>query len=114
MMPGMNPRQMRQAMQRMGIKQEEVPAIAVEITCPDKKIIIEDPQVMKVNMMGQESLQITGTLREESLNTTPTISEDDISTVMDQTGCTKEEAMQAIQDKNGDLAEAILKLTGNE
>jgi nascent polypeptide-associated complex subunit alpha len=108
MFPGMNPRQMQQAMRKLGVKQEEIDATEVIIKTPDKDLIIRNPQVSKVNMMGQESLQITGDIEEVEIKLE--INEDDVKTVMDQTGVTEEEARKAIEDTNGDLAEAILKL----
>ena len=110
----LNPRDMAKAMQRMGIQQVEVPATEVIIRGPEKDIIIQNPQVMKVNMMGQETFQITGTPIEQSKSTEPDISEEDIQTVIDQTGVTHDDALLAIRDANGDLAEAILKLSGNQ
>ena len=65
MIPGMNPRQLQQAMKKLGMKQEEIDATEVIIKTPDKDIIIPNPQVMKVNMMGQDSLQITGEMIEQ-------------------------------------------------
>ena len=92
-------------MKKLGVKQEEINASEVIIKCPDKTLIIRDPSVLKVNMMGQESLQISGTIEEE----TP-ISEEDIATVAEQAHASKEQAKQALEESNGDLAEAILKL----
>jgi len=106
MIPGMNPKMMKQAMKKMGVKQEEIEAQEVIIKCSDKQIRVLNPQVVKVNMMGQESLQITGDLQEEELET---FSKEDIKTVIEQTDCTEEEAIKALNEK-GDLAEAILYL----
>ena len=105
MIPGMNPRDMQKAMKKLGMKQEEIDAVEVIIKTSDKNLIIRDPQVTKVNMMGQESLQIIGTIEEENL-----VSEDDINTVAEQTGKSKEEARRALEQSDGDLAEAIIKL----
>lgn len=112
MIPGMNSRQMQQMMRQMGIQQVDVDATRVIIECPDKRIIIDAPQVAKVNMMGQQTWQVTGPAREESLDTTPDITEDDVETVATQTGVSSEEARAAIEEAGGDLAEAILKLKG--
>jgi len=106
----MNPRQMRQAMKRLGIQQEEIDAKEVIIRLQDKEIIISNPSVSKVNMMGQETYQIVGEEHERSLSTRPEISDEDIDTVAEQTGASKEEAKEAIEEANGDLAEAIMKL----
>ena len=110
MIPGMNPRMMKQAMKRMGIKQQDIDAKQVIIRTSTKNIIINNPAVAKVNMMGQESFQISGEVSEESLSSEPDISEEDIRTVAEQTGKTEEEAEKAIKEAKGDLAAAILSL----
>ena len=109
MFPGMNPRELQKAMKRMGVKQEEIDAELVIIKTSDKDLVVKNPHVTKVNMMGQESLQIVGDITEVEKNQSE-INDDDITTVMDQTNCTKEEALNALQYSNGNLAEAILKL----
>jgi len=110
MIPGMNPRQMKQVMKQMGIQQVDVAASRVTIETPDKMIVIDNPQVAKVNMMGQETWQVIGSAREEALDTTPEISDEDVETVVAQTGASVEDARKAIEDASGDLADAILKL----
>ena len=110
MIPGMNPRQMKMAMKRMGIQQQEIDAKEVIIRLDDKEIVISNPNVSKVNMMGQETYQITGEEEERSLDATPDINEDDVQTVVDQTGVSEEQAKTAIEECDGDLAEAIMKL----
>lgn len=111
MIPKMNSREMAKAMQRMGIQQQDVEALEVIIRCPDKDIVIPNPQVAKVNMMGQESWQISGAAEERQRSTEPDIKEDDIKTVMDQANVSHDEALAAIKAAKGDLAEAILKLS---
>lgn len=106
----MNPKQMKMAMKKMGISQDDLDAEQVIIKLADRTIYIDDPQVAKVNMMGQETYQIVGEAREEARDTTPTIDEEDIQTVIDQTGVAKDIAIRAITDANGDLAQAILDL----
>jgi len=110
MIPGINQRQMRHAMRRMGIQQQDIPANEVIIRTGEKEIVIENPQVAKVNMMGQETYQVIGKARERPLSSEPEISNDDIKTVMEQAGCQREDAEKAIAEANGNLAEAILKL----
>lgn len=106
----MNQRQMRQAMQRMGIKQIEVEAQAVIIKTADKDIIIENPSVAKVNMMGQETWQITGKAIEQPTSSQPTISEEDIKTVATQANVDQEKAEKALVEADGDIAAAIMQL----
>lgn len=111
MLPNMNNKQMQQAMKKMGMKQEEIEATRVIIERADGKIIFDSPSVQNVSMMGQESFQISGEYKFEPLNTTPDISKEDITTVIQLTSCTEEQARAAILNHNGDLAEAILELS---
>ena len=60
MFPGMNPRKMQQMMKKMGIQQQEIDAQEVIIKTKDKQLIFSQPQVSKVNMMGQDTFQIIG------------------------------------------------------
>ena len=110
MLPGMNPREMQKAMKRLGIKHEEIDAEEVIIRTAEKDLIIKNPLVSKVNMMGQESLQIIGDIMEVGREYKLEILDDDLATVIAQTGCTNEEAVSALEESNGNLAEAILKL----
>ena len=110
MYPGINPRQMRQAMKKMGIQQEDLEAKEVIIKFENKEFVFPNPSVAKVNMMGQETFQITGDYEERSLNQEAEISEDDIKTVMEQADVSREEAKTALEECDGDIAEAILKL----
>ena len=103
---------MAQAMKRMGISQVEIPAKEVIIKGEETDIIITNPQVSKVNMMGQETFQIVGNIEERAASTEPDISEDDIKTVMEQANCPEEEAKSAIKANKGDLAAAILSIKG--
>ena len=107
-MKGLNPKMMQQAMKRMGVQQQEIDASEVVIKTREKTLIISNPNVIKVNMMGQESFQITGEVSEQ--NYEPEISEDDINTVVKQADVSKKEATNALEETNGDIAEAILKL----
>ena len=110
MFPGMNQREMQKAMKRLGIKQEEIDAELVIIKTHDKDFVIKNPHVSKVNMMGQETFQVTGEIEEADKDGKVEINEDDIATVVGQTNCTREEALESLEESNGNLAEAILKL----
>ncbi|MBI2665743.1 nascent polypeptide-associated complex protein [Candidatus Woesearchaeota archaeon] len=112
MFPGMNPRKMQQMMKQLGIQQVDIPATEVIIKTENKEIVINNPSVAKVNMMGQETFQISGEVeeRELSVGETRLISDEDIQTVMEQTGASEEKARKALEESQGDLAEAILNL----
>ncbi len=107
MIGGMDPRQLQALMRQMGIKSEELSAKRVIIECEDKTIVIEEPQVVKVSMQGTESFQVSGKVKVEAA-----ISEEDVEMVAERAGVSKEKARQALKECGGDIAEAILKLSG--
>ena len=101
---------MQQMMKQLGIQQVDIPATEVIIKTEEKDIIITNPSVAKVNMMGQETFQVSGEIHEREHSVVPEISEEDIKTVMEQAGVDQKTALKAIEEAEGDLAEAILKL----
>jgi nascent polypeptide-associated complex subunit alpha len=105
---------MQQMMKKMGIQQVDIPATEVIIKSEDKEIVITEPSVAKVNMMGQETFQISGNIQERESSSEPEISEDDVKTVAEQAGVEIEEAKKALEESKGDIAAAILSLKGSE
>lgn len=103
----LNPKDLEKAMKKLGVKQEEIDANEVIIKCNDKELVVKNPKVLKINMMGQESLQITGEIEERELEE---YNEEDIKTVIEQVKCSREEAVKALEESNGDIAGAILSL----
>ena len=101
----MNPQMVKQAMKKLGIKQEEIEASEVIIKTKDKNIIISNPVVTRINMQGQENFQISGNISEES-----SITDEDIETVAKQANVSREKAKKSLEANNGDLASAILSL----
>jgi len=109
MFGGIDPKKMQAMMRQMGIKQEEISANRVIIEGSDKNIIIENPNVQKIVMQGQESWQITGQAREEQIE--EEIKDSDIQLVAEKTGKSEEQARKALEESKGDIAEAIMKLS---
>tara|TARA_Y100000310_G_C20611540_1_gene778232 strand:- start:357 stop:686 length:330 start_codon:yes stop_codon:yes gene_type:complete len=107
MIPGMNPKDLAKAMKKMGVKQEEIAAEEVIIKCGDRDILVKNPNVVKINMMGQESLQITGDIEEQE---TAKFSDEDVKTVAEQAGVDEEQARGALENNDGDLAKSIIDL----
>jgi len=114
MIPGMNPKQMKQMerqMKKMGMDMKDLPGVKeVIIRFEDKELLIPDADVNVMNIMGQETYQITGNAVEVELNAEIEIPNDDIEMVANQANVTKAEAEEVLIATNGDLAEAILKL----
>lgn len=105
-MGGLNPKKMQAVMKQMGISQEEIDASKVIIEKKDgTRLLIENPSVIKMTIQGNEMLQVSGEIKEENS------SEEDILQIIEKTGCSKEEAKEALDSANGDLAEAILSLS---
>ena len=102
---GLDPKKMQAMMRQMGIKSEEINATKVTIETASNLIIIDNPQVTQVEMQGQKSFQIAGTVRKEDK-----ISQEDLMLIMDQTNCSEEQAKAALESSGGDIASAILSL----
>jgi nascent polypeptide-associated complex subunit alpha len=123
MMPGhMNPRQVKQAMRKLGIKTEELQDVTdVVIRTKTQQYVIKDAAVTIMEMQGQKQFQIVGEVELTALEApsvkmaapvpqAPSIPEDDIKLVMDQTGASREKAIEALTATDGQPAEAILKI----
>ena len=114
MMPGMpgrmNSRQMNQMMKRLGINIKEIKNVEKVIIQTDtKEYVFDNAEVTIMDAKGQKTYQITGNPRiEEKEEVTP---EKDIDLVVEQTGKSRDEAKKALEESNGDIAEAIMKLT---
>jgi len=110
---GVNPKQMKKLMKRMGIKSDEIQAEQVVIRCVDREIIIDEPSVVKTVIQGQEMFQIQGKIREAAaLEVSADISQEDVNLVMSQAGVSEEKAIAALEKAKGDLAQAIMDLKG--
>jgi nascent polypeptide-associated complex subunit alpha len=126
MMPGMrgvNPRQVKQAMKKMGIETEELKDVAeVIIRTKDKQYVIKDAEVTIMKVQGQKTFQIVGEDKVMPLDQVPmsgetkgapvqpAIPEEDVQLVMSQTGTTREKAIEALKACDGQPAEAIIRL----
>ncbi len=99
-----DPSQMAKMMKQLGIRTTEISASKVIIDQGDSKIIIEDPQVIRIDMKGNVMFQVSGKIREEI-----SINEEDIQLVMEKANVDREKAVEALKASNGDIAEAILK-----
>ena len=113
-MPGMNKKQMKQMerqMKKMGMKMEELQGVQeVIIRFEDKELIIDNPSVSQMNVMGQETYQVDGKAREVELEYEIEIPDEDVEMVANSAGVSQEKAREALEECKGDLAEAIMKL----
>lgn len=113
-MKGINPRQMKQAMKKMGITNASIDAVEVIIRCRDKDIVIRSPDVNAMTMQGSTTYQISGVVTERAPGAVSeaesAIPEEDIELVISQTNCDREKAIEALEACDGQPAEAILKI----
>jgi nascent polypeptide-associated complex subunit alpha len=101
-----NPKQIEKAMKKMGMQAVPIEAEEVIIKTPDKDIVITNPQVTNINMMGQQTYQVVGEAEERPRER---FLDDDVKMVMEKAGVGEEEAKKALEEE-GDIASAILKL----
>jgi nascent polypeptide-associated complex subunit alpha len=114
----MNPREQRRMMQRMGMNMDSMPDVEqVIIRTNSKEIVVDQPEVAILEMQGQKIFQVIGgkvTEREPQSTVADApkvaVSEEDVKLVADQTGRSLEEARNALEECEGDLAKAILLL----
>ena len=112
MMPNIDPRTLKNMMAKMGIKSSEIEASEVIIKCPDKDIIVSEPQILQIDAQGSISFQISGSISENQKEVKIDVSEDDIKMVMEKSGIHDyAKAKEALESANGDIAEAIMKLS---
>ena len=120
---GMDPKAMAQAMKQMGIVAEELENVEeVIIKTSTEEYVIKEPSVTRMVVQGATNWQVigeaevrprgsdngapTGTGAEEK----PKFTEEDINIVMQQANCTREAAIKALMECDGQPAEAIMKL----
>ncbi len=130
-----NPRKLRKMLKNLDISNlrlEEVPnVVRVEIVLRDgSRIVIDTPAVAKMNignlMVFQIQAQTSSIRREEKPQTAQLpmqnqsliiagesemkkpYTDEDIELVIQETGCSREDAIKALEETKGDIAEAIM------
>lgn len=114
----MDPRQMRLAMKKLGMQTEEIDDVSeVIIRTKTKEYRFSRPAVVKVKMSGQEIYQVTGepSVSEPAaagaeVSAGPAILQEDVDLVVSQTGCSQDEARQALMQADGRPADAIIRI----
>lgn len=109
----MDNRQARRMMERMGINMKEIPDVQeVVIKTSTKELHIKDASVSEVNAQGNRVFQVTGEVEEVEVEREK-FSDEDVLLVQQQAGVTKERAIAALEESDGEVARAILKLTSH-
>lgn len=126
MFPGMggrvNPKQLNAMMRQMGIEMEEIDDVEeVIIRTADKEIYFTDANVQKMTARGEVTWQVMG--KEQTRPRTDKapagpvkldIREEDVDLVATQANVSKEQARKALEAANGEPAEALVKLLGDD
>jgi len=111
-----NLRELKRMLKRYGVEVEELQGVKeVTISAEDFDIVIRDPQVAILNLGQQKVVQVVCSgleriRREPRGAPKPAVAEEDVEFVVEQTGASREEAIQAITEAGGDLARAIMIL----
>ena len=107
----MDNRNARRMMDRLGINMKEIPNVQeVVIKTPEKELHITNASVSEVNAQGNRMFQVAGDVEEVEVER-KVFSEEDVLLVQQQTGATKERAAAALEESDGEVARAILKLS---
>ena len=108
----MDNRQNRRMLEKMGINLEEVPDVEeVIIKTKEQEVILKKVNVSKIKAKDTEMFQIVAEEIEEIIKENKEINEKDMHLVAQQAKVSLETAKIALEESNGDLAQAILKLT---
>ncbi|MDE1811158.1 MAG: hypothetical protein KGH66_03890 [Candidatus Micrarchaeota archaeon] len=111
MMPNIDPRTMKSLMAKMGIKSTELNATRVVIETPQGEILVESPQVTKIEAQGTVSFQVSGTVTEMEKSVKLDVTDDDVKLVSETTGVADEAVVRkALEDAQGNIAKAIMEL----
>ena len=107
----MDNRNARRMMDRLGINMKEIPNVQeVVIKTPDKELHVTNASVSEIVAQGNRMFQVAGDVEEVEVEK-KTFSEEDILLVQQQAGVSKERAVAALDESDGEVARAILKLT---
>lgn len=109
---GIDPKKIQKMMKQMGVKTEELEGVQrVVIELSDRELVIPDAQVQVTKMKGQKTYQVMGEAEEQELETE--IDEEDIEMVKEQAGVDEKTAKEALEETDGDIAQAIVNLEGS-
>ncbi|MFB6470513.1 MAG: nascent polypeptide-associated complex protein [Vulcanisaeta sp. AZ3] len=93
------------------MKMQGLSIYQVQASDSDVKVVKPQPTIQpRTSILIQPTQQSQAS---QTVQQTPSAyepSEDDIKLVMEETGCSREEAVKALRETNGDIAEAILRI----
>ncbi|MBZ6494656.1 nascent polypeptide-associated complex protein [Natrinema longum] len=117
---GLNPRKMEQMMEQMGIDVEDIDAEEVIIRTDEYDLVFDDAEVTKMDARGQETYQVIGSPEEVEAGSAggsagdesgsdagSSIPDEDVELVATRAGVSEDEAREALEANDGDLAAAV-------
>ncbi|NHN58015.1 MULTISPECIES: nascent polypeptide-associated complex protein [Halorussus] len=125
---GLDPRKMKQMMKQMGIDVDELDAEEVVITKSDgEQLVFDDPDITVMDARGQETYQVVGEPEsreggsggasavaagdeDDESGGSAGIPDGDVEIVAQRTGSTEDDAREALEATDGDLAAAVERL----
>jgi len=123
---GLDSRKMQQMMKQMGIDIDELDAEEVIIRTADEELVFNNADVQRMDAKGQETYNVVGSPetrdRTDTADASGTASagseesddggipQDDIDLVAQRTGASPEQARDALEATDGDLAAAVERL----
>jgi len=124
----MNPRKMKQMMKQMGIDVSELDAEEVVIRTADEELVFTDAQVTRMDAQGQATYQIVGEPEsrergagdagadeaggdaDADANAGAGVPDEDVQIVAERAGVPADQAREALEAEDGNLAAAIARL----
>ncbi|WP_339104630.1 nascent polypeptide-associated complex protein [Haloterrigena salinisoli] len=118
---GLNPRKMEQMMQQMGIDVEDIDAEEVIIRTDEYDLVFNNAEVTKMDARGEETYQIIGSPEQvesgaagasagADADAGDAIPDEDVELVATRAGVSEDDARDALEAVDGDLAAAVERL----
>jgi nascent polypeptide-associated complex subunit alpha len=125
---GMNPRKMKQMMEQMGIDFDELDAQEVIIRTSDEDLVFTDADVTRMDAQGQQTYQVVGEPESREAGAAggaadaadadtddedageAEIPDDDVELVAMRADVPEDDAREALEETDGDLAAAVNSL----
>lgn len=125
---GLNPRKMQKMMEQMGIDLKELDVESAVIRLSDgTELVFDGPDVTRMDARGQQTYQVVGS-PEARAGDAPAVEDgdepaetdegddagipdEDVALVAEQAGASEDDAREALEASDGDLAAAIDRLS---
>ncbi|WP_424019730.1 nascent polypeptide-associated complex protein [Halorientalis pallida] len=120
---GFDPQKMQQMMDQFGIDIDELDAEEVIIRTADEELVFTDAEVQRMDAQGQETYQVIGTPETREAGEASAVEsgdgdaggsggipDADIEIVANRAGVSEDDAREALEAEDGNLAAAVERL----